>query len=141
MDYETLTDIEMERDTIGYYASLHPLDGYEHVLDSVASHKISVLTSGETAPMDGTVVSIAGLIDTVDIRKTKNGKPWALVDIDDRTGSITAMIFSGLLNQCLHAMVTGVPVAMKGRLDRHEGSSAIIPFEVTILNLGHKETA
>ena len=68
----------------------HPLDRY--------SDKISELASHDTSTLDGLAkgieVKLCGVFTTITRKRNKEGKPWAATVLEDRLGSVEALVFA-----------------------------------------------
>jgi len=86
-DKEKLTG---EKEMIGFYITGHPLDQY--------ADKVAELNSHSTADLEGlekgVEVKICGILTGIARRRTKEGKPWASMSLEDRLGAVEAMLFS-----------------------------------------------
>lgn len=74
-----------EKDSIGFYLSAHPLDGYAEILQS--QDIVSITSVAQHAASGRRSFRIAGLIDDVRLRPSKSGGQFALVQISDASGS------------------------------------------------------
>ena len=112
-EWDKKAKLDHERDMLGLYVSDHPLSGMEHVLDRAADTTI-VRLMNEEEPVDGSTVTLAGLITSVQPRVSKkNGKLWATVTLEDLSGSTDINFFpqtyptvSTMLTQDTVAMIT-----------------------------------
>ena len=92
-EWDKKVKLDHERDMVGLYVSDHPLSGMEHVLERAADTTIVRLMNDE-APVDGSTVSLAGLVTSVQPRVSKkNGKLWATVTLEDFSGSAEINFF------------------------------------------------
>ncbi len=111
-----------EKDMLGLYVSDHPLSGLEPVFKRLAHTPIIGLYEEESFS-DGKEIEIAGLITSVTVKTTKAGKNWAVVAIEDLTGSIEVNFFpktyaSGKIATYL---VPDSVVRIGARISRQEG--------------------
>ncbi len=86
-DKEKLTG---EKEMIGFYVSGHPLDHYADKISELNSHSSDELEGLEK----GAEVKICCILTSVARRRTKEGKPWASMTIEDRVGAVEGMLFS-----------------------------------------------
>ncbi len=86
-DKEKLTG---EKEMIGFYITGHPLDQYADKVAELNSHSTDSLEGLEK----GFEVKICGILTGVAKRRTKDGKPWASMSLEDCTGAVEAMVFS-----------------------------------------------
>ena len=86
-DKEKLTG---EKEMIGFYITGHPLDQYADKVSELNSHSSDQLEGLEK----GAEVRICGILTSVTRRRTKEGKPWASMSLEDCFGAVEAMLFS-----------------------------------------------
>lgn len=107
-----------EKELLGFYVTGHPLDDYRTVLESGKYVQIARLANEE----DKSIVTVAGALITVDKRFTKNSKPFAIVTIEDLSGSLEVMIWNEVFAKAQQHIVEGQIIAITGKLDvREEG--------------------
>jgi DNA polymerase-3 subunit alpha len=82
--------------------------------------------------MDGSVVTVGGLITGLQRKMTKQGSPWALVTLEDLEGAIDVMIFPQTYQQVATLLAEDVIVLVKGRLDRREDTPKLVASELTV---------
>jgi DNA polymerase-3 subunit alpha len=79
-----------EKEMLGFWVTGHPLDRY--------SDKVAELATHDSASLEGlaknTEVKLCGVLTGVTRKRNKDGKPWAAMTIEDRSGSIEAMCFA-----------------------------------------------
>lgn len=101
-----------EKELLGFYVSGHPLDAYAAWTEG-ALHTIAELEEGR-------LLHFCGLIDSVDVRTTKNGQPWAKVVISDRTGEVDVLCFRGAYSNYRELLKGGGLVTVTGRLKKDD---------------------
>jgi DNA polymerase-3 subunit alpha len=85
-----LEKLQMEKDSIGYYLTGHPLDQYPY-LTRVARIEISDLEELD----GGETVSLPVVISTLVRRRTSKGMDMATMTVEDKRGRIECIIFPG----------------------------------------------
>lgn len=111
-EWDKKVKLDHEREMLGLYVSDHPLSGLEHVLERAADTTVLRLMDIESAPSDGSMVTLAGIISSVQTRiSKKNGKLWATVTLEDLTGSIEINFFPATY-QTVSTMLTQDTVAI-----------------------------
>jgi DNA polymerase-3 subunit alpha len=81
--------LRMEKETLGFYLTGHPLDEYPR-LQKMAPYNIEkVLESG----VPGSTVRLAVAISRLTKKRTRKGANMALLILEDRTGRIEATVF------------------------------------------------
>ncbi len=125
--WSTAEKLAFEKELLGFYVTGHPLDDYRPALESGKYVPIARLGEQE----DKSTVSIAGALTTVDKKFTKkDGKPFAVVVIEDLTSSIEVMVWSETFSKAQAHLVLGNVVAITGRLDRREEAPRLSPNDI-----------
>jgi DNA polymerase-3 subunit alpha len=120
-----------EREMLGLYVSDHPLLGIEHILAAVADCSIASLVDGEDRA-DGSVVTVAGLVTSVQRKMTKQGNQWAIVTVEDLGGALECMVFPAVYGTVGTMLAEDTVVAIKGRLDRREDVPRLVTSELSL---------
>src|SRR6266699_3510181 len=108
-----------EKELLGFYVTGHPLDGYA---DVIANGKYqSIASLGELS--DRATFGVAGAITQVDKKFTrKDGKPFAVVWLEDLTGTLELVVWNELYLECAEKLVPGNVVGVRGKLDLRDES-------------------
>ncbi|MPV49504.1 MULTISPECIES: DNA polymerase III subunit alpha [unclassified Pseudactinotalea] len=130
-EWEKKQKLTFEREMLGLYVSDHPLAGIDHVLEQAADCSIATLNEDESRP-DGSQVSVAGLITAVDRRSSKAGRPFAIVTVEDMTGSIEIMFFGETYLAYTTALAQDTVIIIKGRVRRRDEEMGLHAVEVTV---------
>ena len=110
----------MEKETTGIYISGHPMDDYRNYLKGTSVVPISALTGEESQFKDEQIVSIAGIVQTVKMKMTRNNSMMAYVTVEDDTASIELIVFSNALNEHGGYLRENAPVVVVGKLSVRE---------------------
>ena len=106
----------MEKETTGIYLSGHPMDDYRHLLKGKHVVPIGKLMSEDSPYGDDTIVSVAGIVQSLKMKTTKSSSMMAYVSLEDDTASIEMLAFSNVLNQYGGYLKENSPVVITGRL-------------------------
>ena len=108
----TLTEkLELEKKSLGYYLSGHPVLAIENKLRKIRSKKINEL-SDETKH-----ASLVCLINTVRSTKDRKGKPLTFINFNDGTGTMDGIISSEILENCHDILKEGEILSLKGTVE------------------------
>ena len=110
----------MEKETTGIYISGHPMDDYRQLLKNTSVVPISALTGEECRFQDEQIVSIAGIVQTIKMKMTRNNTMMAYATIEDDTASIELIVFSNALNEHGGYLRENAPVVVVGKLSLRE---------------------
>ena len=115
-EYSRAELMSMEKETTGIYLSGHPMDDYRRLLKNTHVVPIAELM-GEVRPFaDGQTVSVAGIIQVVKTKTTRNNSMMAYVTLEDDTASIEMLAFSNIIGQYGGYIRENSPVVVVGRL-------------------------
>ncbi|MBX3195940.1 MAG: DNA polymerase III subunit alpha [Microbacteriaceae bacterium] len=104
-----------EREMLGLYVSDHPLAGLETQLARHASIGIAELMGGDA--VDGDVVTVAGLVTSVQHRTARNsGNQYGVVQVEDFGGEVTVMFLGKTYQEFSPALTSDAIVVVKGRV-------------------------
>ncbi len=106
----------MEKETTGIYLSGHPMDDYRHLLKGTHVVPIGTLMDEENPVQDDQIVSIAGVVQTIKMKTTRNNSMMAYVTLEDDTASIEMLAFSNVLSQYGGYLKENQPVVITGRV-------------------------
>ncbi|MCB4207690.1 DNA polymerase III subunit alpha [Arthrobacter sp. UM1] len=132
-EWEKKEKLTFERQMLGLYVSDHPLKGLDDVLGQLADGSIPHLVS-EDGPRDGAIITIAGMITTVERRIAKSsGNQYARIVVEDLLGSMDVMFFGQAYGPIADVLAEDLIVSVKGRLQRRDdGSVSMSAMELTV---------
>jgi DNA polymerase-3 subunit alpha len=112
-DWDEQTRLETERELVGFYLSGHPLDRYE--ADFTAFSTCSAVDA--TGLPKGEPIEWVGLIKRLVPRTDRNGKMFAFVECEDRSGPLELTFFADAFAASREALKEGEVIWVKGRID------------------------
>ncbi|MBE6977849.1 MAG: DNA polymerase III subunit alpha [Ruminococcaceae bacterium] len=116
----------MEKETTGIYLSGHPMDDYRKYLKNTHVQPIGLLMGEECPVKDDEIVSVAGIVQAVKMKTTRNNSMMAYVTVEDDTASMEMLAFSNVLNQYGGYLRENAPVVITGRLSLRDDKDAQI---------------
>jgi len=108
--------LAMEKETTGIYISGHPMDDYRPYLRNTHVVHMSKLMDEESYFEDDQIVSVAGIVQNVKMKTTRNNSMMAYVTVEDDTAAIEMLAFSNVLSQYGGYLRENSPVVITGRL-------------------------
>ncbi|MGF9662966.1 DNA polymerase III subunit alpha [Arthrobacter crystallopoietes] len=139
-EWEKKDKLAFERDMLGLYVSDHPLQGLEGLLSQHADMSITSVIS-EEGPADGSIVTISGMITSLQRRIAKNsGNAYARAEVEDLGGSMEVMFFGQVYGPISSILAEDLIVVVRGRLQRRDdGAVTLNAQELTVPDLsdGH----
>ena len=95
---------------VGFYLSGHPLDDYMGPLKRKDVNTLDFVTA--RAERSALVAKLAGVVASVQIRKSARGNRFAFAQLSDPTGAYEVTIFSDTLEAAQDQLVTGNQVVL-----------------------------
>ena len=106
----------LEKETTGIYLSGHPMDDYRQYLRNTHVVSIGSLMSEDSTYADDSIISVAGIVQSVKMKTTRNNSMMAYVTLEDDTSSIEMLAFSNVLSQYGGYLRENSAVVITGRL-------------------------
>ena len=106
----------MEKETTGIYLSGHPMDDYRGMLKGTHVVPIGALMEEENGYTDDQIVSVAGIVQSVKMKTTRNNSMMAYVTVEDDTAAMEMLAFSKTIDQYGGYLRENAPVVVTGRL-------------------------
>jgi DNA polymerase-3 subunit alpha len=126
-----------EKEVLGFYISGHPLDQFAEKAANLATH----LTSELEGLARNTEVALCGILTGIQRKRSKEGKLWASMQIEDRDGAVDAMLFSTQYERLLPVLTDDKAVLVRGLVLPEENGPPkisvqdIVPLENARLDL------
>ena len=129
-EWDKKTLLAQERDMLGLYVSDHPLFGVEHVLAMSTSMPIS----GVADASDGAIVTLGGLVSSVQLKTTKrSGDRWAIVALEDLEGVVEVMVWPNTFTKFATLLNDDAILLMKVRIDKRDDEGPrVAALEVSV---------
>jgi DNA polymerase-3 subunit alpha len=136
-DWTPQQKLSGEKEVLGIYVTGHPLDEYSAKVAELTTHSIETLEGLER----GAEAALCGILVGIQRKRNREGKLWASMRMEDRTGSVEAMVFSTQYDRLLSVLVEDKAVLIKGLVLPEENAppkisvQEIVPLEVARVNL------
>lgn len=115
-EFEAKEILELEKASLGFYVSGHPLDEYREQLD-----KINYTLSSQIDELeDGSQALFVGKIENITERISKKGNKFGIATIMDFHGTIELMLFEDRLKELKDDYDLNEPIAFKVRISKDE---------------------
>ena len=131
--------MQMEKETIGLYLSGHPMDEYRKMLKGSGVVPIlRILQSfenGDGVYRDEQIVRMAGIVETVRMKTTRNNSMMAYVTLEDDTAAMELLVFSNVIAKRGELLKENTPVVVEGRLSvRDEKAPQMVVNEIRAMS-------
>lgn len=113
-EFEPMEILEMEKESLGFYVSGHPLDKYRETLD-----EINYTLSSEIDDLaDGSQAMFIGKIEGITEKISKKGNKFGIANIMDMHGNIELMLFEKHLKELKEDFDLTKPIAFKVKITK-----------------------
>jgi DNA polymerase-3 subunit alpha len=121
-----LQKLEWEKELLGLYVSGFPLDPWK---DRILARGIDIRTV-QDAIKDGTTATLAVLIESVKITKTKKGARMALVGVRDYSSNFEIAVFPESYEKMKNQIKKDITVIIKGKVASRNGDKTMVLDEI-----------
>ncbi|RRD53655.1 DNA polymerase III subunit alpha [Buchananella hordeovulneris] len=143
-EWDKSEKLKFEREMLGLYVSDHPLHGLESLIKAHATVEIGELEpaapddgteqTGTSQSVNGQVVTVAGLVTGMQVKTNKKGSQWALVTLEDLTGTIEVLFFPRTFETVRTMLADDLVISVRGRLSERDETIALHANEMRILD-------
>jgi DNA polymerase-3 subunit alpha len=128
-DWTASEKLTNEKEMLGFYISGHPLDQFSDKVAELATH----FTSGLENAAKNTEVALCGILLGIQRKRNKDGKLWAAMQIEDKEGSLEAMVFSTQYERLLPVLNEDKAVLVRGLVLPEENAQPKISVQDIVL--------
>lgn len=121
--------LSLEKETLGFYITGHPLHGFADKLKLVTNCDSSTLSTKH----DKDIITIAGVISSLAERPTKRKDIMCNVVLEDLRGSVNIIFWSDSYKKYYDLLHADEPIVVQGSIDIGDESLKIIGQEVIAL--------
>ncbi|OTA25925.1 DNA polymerase III subunit alpha [Alloscardovia macacae] len=131
-EWDKSTKLNFEREMLGLYVSDHPLSGMESVLAGLRDTSIAQLLNNAHTFEPRTMVTIAGLITSVERKISKKGNPWAIITVEDMEASVQCLFFGKAYEAHAQELNVDTIVRVRGFAEARDESVSIRAAEMEV---------
>ncbi|MEE9553726.1 MAG: DNA polymerase III subunit alpha [candidate division Zixibacteria bacterium] len=128
--------LSKEKDSLGYWISGHPIDPHKHIFECFSNLNLGDLEK----TIDGRKVTVAGVLTNVKIQTSAKGKIYAILNLEDYTGSGEVIVFSDVVDKRRMILEEGNTVVIFGTASTREGEKPKVKGDdLTLMSTAAKE--
>ena len=121
--------LAMEKEMLGLYISQHPLKNFKEKIEEIVNtNSLEALNLP-----DRSNVILAGVINRIRKKSTKNGNLMAFINLEDLEGSVEAIIFPKVFDKNKDIILKDAIVVIEGSRDSAEGKVKLIAKNISLL--------
>ncbi|MEK7604708.1 MAG: OB-fold nucleic acid binding domain-containing protein [Patescibacteria group bacterium] len=127
----SLTDKLMwEKELLGIYVSGHPLDAHA----ALTQKAVLSIAKIKEEMQPGLLLILPVLLTTVRSILTKSGEKMVFLTVEDKSGSIEAVVFPRLLKEHARILTPGACLLIKGKVSVRNGEPSLAIEELKLLS-------
>ncbi len=121
--------LRREKESLGFYITGHPLDKFVDVIKQLAT----TTTQGLAAIKDKSVVRLAGLVNSMRIKRTRRGEKMAIINVEDKKGFTEVVVFPDVFARCATLLNDDRPLLITGEAEVGDNLVKIRAQEIVAL--------
>ena len=134
-EFDSKELLELEKASLGFYVSGHPLDEYRDKID-----KINYTLSSQIDDLeDGSQALFVGKIENITEKISKKGNKFGIASIMDFHGNIELMLFEDKLKELKEEYNLEEPIAFKVRISKDENFTRMSILKIESIDDAQKE--
>ncbi len=116
--WNTLDELNREKEIVGVYISGHPLDDHKFVIEGLCTHNLDQLNA-LTHDQIGQSFKVAGVVIDFAHKTSKKGNPFGVFEVADYTDSYRFVIFGDDYNKAQHLLTMNNYLFIEGKVQAH----------------------
>jgi DNA polymerase-3 subunit alpha len=128
-EWEDDEKLRREKESLGFYITGHPLDKHEDVMSTFATATTQDLGSIQ----DKSVIKLAGLINSMRIKRTRRGEKMAVINLEDKNGFTEVIVFPDVFAQRASVLNDDRPLLVTGEVESGDNMVKVRAMEVVAL--------
>lgn len=119
-DVPTWTQAEasrMEKNSIGFYLSAHPLSEYDGVLRDLDIKNLADYEDIKT----GDIISLAGIISGFQVKYSKKGNRFCIFRLEDRSGGVKCLAWADTYTKFSELLADDALIIAEGKVESNDG--------------------
>ncbi|MBF0572451.1 MAG: DNA polymerase III subunit alpha [Desulfamplus sp.] len=129
--------LAMEKETLGFYITGHPLDKYK----SIISRYTNVNSSNLNEIGDKLTVRMGGTIRPVKVLQTKKGDTMAFAALEDTYGVVEVVVFPEVYAQYSQVIASEGAVIVQAEVQKKENGVKLLAESIVPMEMAEKEWA
>jgi len=121
--------LRKEKESLGFYITGHPLDGFADIMTQFATTTTEDLVNIK----DKAVVRLAGLVNSMRIKRTRKGDKMATIRLEDKQGFTEVVVFPDVFARCAPVLNDDRPLLVTGEAEAGENVVKIRAQDIVAL--------
>ena len=128
-EWDEKEKLRREKDALGFYITGHPLSGFRDEIEKFSNCLIQDLPTQQ----DKSAVKVAGIVESIKIKRTRKGDKMASIQLEDLTGSTEIIVFPKLFADVSILLKGEGALLVSGAVEVGDNTAKIIANEIEAL--------
>ncbi|MEN6627703.1 MAG: DNA polymerase III subunit alpha [Candidatus Sumerlaeia bacterium] len=134
-DWSDKERLETEKELVGYYLSGHPLDRFTADFEAFSDASAAEIMEMEK----GREIEWVGLVKGINSRTDKNGRMFAFISCEDRTGGLELTFWADQFMKYRELLRDGEVIHARGKVDSWKDKNKMVVFEAQSIDRVREE--
>ncbi len=128
--------LRKEKESLGFYITGHPLDRFADVINQFTT----TTTQDLVGVKDKSIVKLAGLINSMRIKRTRKGEKMAIINVEDKKGFTEVVVFPDVFARCVTLLNDDTPLLITGDVEVSDNTAKIRAQDMVALQTVRQRT-
>ena len=120
--------LQKEKEVLGFFWSGHPLEKYKNLINSAVNYDAASLERASSASYR---VMMAGLVNSISTKTNRHNKPYAILEMEDRTGKFELGLYKENFMRHIKKIVKGHAYLIEGSIQEQDnGGARLLPDRI-----------
>ena len=129
-EWDEKEKLRREKEALGFYITGHPLDSFHKAIKRFSTCLVHDLPTQK----DKGQVKLAGVVESLKLKRTKKGDKMAILQLEDLTGSTEVVIFPDVFAAAAPLLRGDEPLLVAGTVEIGDSSAKVIAKEIKSLH-------
>jgi len=129
-EWDEKEKLRREKEALGFYITGHPLDSLHQAIERFSTCLVHDLPTQK----DKDQVKLAGVVESLKLKRTKRGDKMAIMQLEDLTGSTEVVIFPDVFADAARLLTGDEPLLVSGTVEIGDNSAKVIAKEIKSLH-------
>jgi DNA polymerase-3 subunit alpha len=129
-EWDEKEKLRREKEALGFYITGHPLEGFQQAIKRFSTCLVNDLPT----QTDKDQVKLAGVVESLKLKRTKRGDKMAIMQLEDLTGSTEVVVFPDVFSDAAPLLKGDEPLLVTGTVEIGDSSAKVIAKEIKSLH-------
>ncbi|MCF8129068.1 MAG: DNA polymerase III subunit alpha [Deltaproteobacteria bacterium] len=125
-EWDEKEKLRREKEALGFYITGHPLEGFHKAIKRFSTCLVNDLPTQK----DKDQVKLAGVVESLKMKRTKRGDKMAIMQLEDLTGSTEVVVFPDVFADAAPLLKGDEPLLVGGTVEIGDQSAKVIAKEI-----------